>query len=452
MNWPSGVWVLLAGLLILALPYLIRLVVLSGVTDLPEPFDIDEFSNWDVPDEENAFTDYAVAAAIKANLGTIEQPPSFESVMNDGWSRSDEALLSWMQRHRESLEVWRRGTARQQGRCLSPRDISIDRLLKVVAEQRFFSQLATLEISRSLEKNELDEAFEWGRAILRFGGHMTHRGCLMQELVGVALHDLAASRIRDWAEHPQVTSVQLTSALAAVRKDDNLYAPPSSVLKAEYLYVEKVLTSGEWVGFFSPFDAPPSGALASGLKAGAWVIGEPELMRRLNRQVIANLLREIDKPMTKRTKRAGSAQYDLFDLDPAVPLLPGQMTPQDINQKIRRSIMMMQFGPSTNVDRIFQRRRVRQSALEILLAVQACHRDRGQFPGELAELVPKYLDQIPLDDFDPSGSTMRYRRNEDGSAVVWSAGTDGIDGNGDVVLKEAPPLDIGFVIKQPSEK
>ncbi len=217
------------------------------------------------------------------------------------------------------------------------------------------------------------------------------------------------------------------------------------------MYVENILASGEWLEFISPLNGPPKGFVASALKGGAWVMGEPDLMRRLTRQIIANKLCEIDKPITKRTKLIGSAGYKLFELDPAIPLLPGQMDPRDIGQKFRRSILMSQFGPSTNVDDIFLRRRVRQSTLEILLAVQAYQRDNGRYPTELADVVPKYLDQIPLDDFDCVGGTIRYRRNESGGAVVWSIGPDGIDGNGDVVFTTAPPLDVGFVIKLRSE-
>ncbi|MEI8382518.1 MAG: hypothetical protein WCJ09_20465 [Planctomycetota bacterium] len=452
MNWPTGIWVLLVGSLIMSLPFLIRMVMLSGVSDMPEPFDIDEFVKWDVPDEENAFTDYRLAAEMKAKLGAITTPPSFEAVMNDGWSKSDEALLTWMQIHRASLDVWRRGTTRQKGRCVSPREMSLTKLLPVILEQRFFSKLATLEVSRCLEKNELDEAFQWGRVIFRSGGHTTYRGCLIQGLVGIALHDLASSRLQQWAEHPRVPAEQLTSALVAVRADEGLYEPPSSILKAEYMYVENILESGEWLESVSPLNGPPTGFVASAQRGGAWVMGEPELMRRLTRQIIANHLREIDKPITKRTNLVGSAGYKLFDLDPAVPLLTGQMDPRDIVQKLRRSILMMQFGPSTNVDDLLLRRRVRQSALEILLAVQAYQRDNGQYPAELVAVVPRYLDQIPLDDFDQAGGTMRYRRDEADGAVVWSIGPDGVDGNGDVVSKTAQPPDVGFVIKQRLEQ
>ncbi len=453
LNWPTGIWVLVIGSLILSLPFIIRMVILSGVSDMPEPFDVAEFAKWNVPDEDNAFTDYSLAVEMKAKLGTIATPPSFEAVMTDGWSKSDEELLTWMQMHRESLDVWRRGTTKQKGRYVSPLDMSFTTLLPVIQEQRMFARLAVMEGHRCLEQGELDDAFQWGRAIFRSGGHTTYRGCLIQGLVGVALHSMASNSLQQLAEHPQVTSEQLASALAAVRADESRYEPTSSILKSEYMAVENTLASGKWTAVMDQSDGPNSGFMWTAMKSGAWVMGEPELMRRLYRQMVSNHLREIDKPMAKRTKLVGSAGLFLFDIDPAVPLLPRQMDPHVIDQRSKRSILMRLLAPAMkNADDVFLRRRARQSALEILLAVQAYQRDNGQYPAELADVVPKYLDQVPLDAFDRTGGTMHYRRDEAGGAVVWSIGPDGVDGNGDVVSKTAQPPDVGFVIKRRSEQ
>lgn len=452
LNWPTGVWVLVIGTLIMSLPFLIRMVMLAGVSDMPEPFDVSEFAKWDVPDEDNAFTDYRLAVEMKEKLGTIATPPSFDAVLKDGWAKSDEELLSWMKLQRESLDVWRRGTTKQNARYVSPLDLSFTTLLPVIQEQRMFARLAVLEGYRCLEQGELDDACQWGLAIFRSGGHTTFRGCLIQGLVGVALHSMASNSLQQWAEHPQVTSKQLESALADIRSGEALYEPTSSILKAEYMAVENTLTSGKLGEVIDQSGGPNSGFVWMAMKSGAWVIGEPELMRRLYRQMIANHLREIDKPMATRTRLVGSAGIFLFDIDPAVPLLPRQMAPLEIDQQSKRSILMRLLAPAMKqADEAFLRRRARQSALEILLAVQAYQRDNGQYPAELAGLVPKYLNQIPLDDFDRAGGTMRYRRDEAGGAVVWSIGPDGVDGNGDVATKTTQPPDVGFMIKRRSE-
>jgi len=53
----------------------------------------------------------------------------------------------------------------------------------------------------------------------------------------------------------------------------------------------------------------------------------------------------------------------------------------------------------------------------------------GSFPEQLAELTPDFLPAVPLDPMD--GRPFRYRRNGDGSFLLYSIGFDGVDDGGD---------------------
>jgi hypothetical protein len=46
---------------------------------------------------------------------------------------------------------------------------------------------------------------------------------------------------------------------------------------------------------------------------------------------------------------------------------------------------------------------LRRNANQVLLALQSWHRDKGNFPGQLSELVPAYLPELP------NAPTLRYR-------------------------------------------
>ena len=142
---------------------------------------------------------------------------------------------------------------------------------------------------------------------------------------------MGAVGIELWAEHPEVTSAQLKSALATIRQDESLYESASNILKAEYLFGQKSLTSGEWRESLSPSQESKSGWMRETWNFGAWVIGEPDLTRRLYRQVIANHLQEIDKPISRRSELFEFADLSLFDRAPSVPLRPGQMRPHEID-------------------------------------------------------------------------------------------------------------------------
>ncbi len=73
-----------------------------------------------------------------------------------------------------------------------------------------------------------------------------------------------------------------------------------------------------------------------------------------------------------------------------------------------------------------------------MLALEAYRSDYGEYPSVLADLVPKYLDELPTDAFSPSGDPLRYRTllGPDHTEqvlldyVLWSVGPDGVDGGG----------------------
>jgi len=53
----------------------------------------------------------------------------------------------------------------------------------------------------------------------------------------------------------------------------------------------------------------------------------------------------------------------------------------------------------------------------------------GSHPAALDELVPKFLAKTPIDPFD--GQPLRYRRNADGTFLLYSVGSDGQDNGGE---------------------
>jgi hypothetical protein len=65
----------------------------------------------------------------------------------------------------------------------------------------------------------------------------------------------------------------------------------------------------------------------------------------------------------------------------------------------------------------------------------ACHqfqRIHGEFPQSLEQLVPRYLDAIPIDSMHRDGGAIQYRKQDDGEALVWSLGYNEVDDGGDV--------------------
>ncbi len=63
------------------------------------------------------------------------------------------------------------------------------------------------------------------------------------------------------------------------------------------------------------------------------------------------------------------------------------------------------------------------------IALKRYQLQHGEYPGRLADLTPQYLRELPMDVMD--GKTLRYRTNNEGSFVLYSAGEDGKDDGGD---------------------
>lgn len=88
------------------------------------------------------------------------------------------------------------------------------------------------------------------------------------------------------------------------------------------------------------------------------------------------------------------------------------------------------------------RAQARQSIARTAIAIERYRRSHGQTPKTLDELVPEFLDQLPVDPFD--GAPLRYHSDAAGYKV-YSIGPDGIDQGGKAV-ETGMELDIVFEV------
>lgn len=456
-HWPLVIWAFFVGAVLLILPFGIRAVMLQTVPSIAEPFDIAEFSKWDVPASEDAFTEYRRASEHRSQIAEELQatvrpdPESISAVLEGGWSSSDDALKRWLTAYSEPLATWRRGTERRRGLIQRPDTLSLDTVVLAIQDQQFFSRMALCELEQALSESRYEQGYQWARAILRSGGPFSHRGCLIQGLVGAAGHAMACRGLQHWSAQGAVTEEQLQQALATVQTDYELYEKRSNILKAEYLAVRNSLASSDWLQETSAGTGATltnNRAVGGMMRMGYWMVGEPELSARLFRQMLANQIHEVDKPIAQRCKQSGKGLAMLFDPDPAVPLMPGQLDPDRIDQGTKKSLVLQSLSPSVQqVDAALVKQEARQRTLETMLALQAYRRRHGDFPEALAPLVPGYLKAVPLDPCDRAGGTLLYRRDAARTATVWSVGDDGVDSGGEVDLKLSPPPDVGFTLQ-----
>jgi hypothetical protein len=131
--------------------------------------------------------------------------------------------------------------------------------------------------------------------------------------------------------------------------------------------------------------------------------------------------------------RLGGEEY-LKSFDPDT----GRLNMDEINRFANDGpLLMHSLSPSTH----FAMQRVWPGEVPVVageqctlcLAYTACALERlrlrsGHYPASLAELVPAYLDSVPIDIVD--GAPLRYRPTADGRYLLYSIGLNGVDDGG----------------------
>jgi hypothetical protein len=118
------------------------------------------------------------------------------------------------------------------------------------------------------------------------------------------------------------------------------------------------------------------------------------------------------------------------------------LTPRVTN--VLLALMLPSFGAIMNA---YDTTTLQGKMNDVAFALAEYRAENKQYPDTLAELVPKYLKEIPEDAFNKSGGPIGYRREAD-TYSMWSASYDGVDSNGhsreedeksdDIVFRPAP--------------
>jgi len=149
---------------------------------------------------------------------------------------------------------------------------------------------------------------------------------------------------------------------------------------------------------------------------------------------------------TIEAARAAAASRSVAGLrSPALTDSEGKVTlvvPQPFNAETMGGLAKFQHWLSLTMlgihDRLIEKAAQMECRREMGLAAVALERYRlrhGEWPTNLVALVPEFMKEVPRDWM--SGEALCYRRNHDGSYLLYSVGLDGQDDGGD----PTPPLE-----------
>ncbi len=425
--------------MVLLSPFLYRGYRIAKLPVIDEPFNVTEFGTVALTPEENGADLYRSAIALyRRGQWTLDD---FEKALDGGWEQASEPIRKWVDDNASALDEWKFATEREQILFIQPKEMRFDTPLEHVQKMREFSRLVQLRAAKELHDGNVEAAWKWLRAEYRSSRHSGQHGVVVERYVGLAIHSVVSQKLMAWAEDPRVDAEQLRTALTALDHDWSLTAPQSVSLKSEYLVMRELIDRlGHDRDAFQKMGATdqPAGPFP-------FLLGEPEYSQRACRLVFENLLAHIDKPLRDRPKRVG-----IFKLFEPTPGTVPPITPEKLNDAVfAPSYVRLLLPAMDSVDLAVQREAARQAALMLALASQLYHRQHGDWPAKLEDLMPDILPKLPADPFGKSGETLLLKRDGD-ELLIYSVGTNQLDDGGKFGQSPAgDPFDEGFRLKRP---
>ena len=435
-------------LTLLMSPFAYRSYYLSGVPEIDPPFDVETFGTVNIPANENAYHDYKLAVSKLVDFKSAGSN-DLDVALAGEWADATPDVRLWLEDNQEALALWKVGTEKPDYQNeTQPKDYDIASLLPVAQEVRSFARLAVLQGKRLEAEGKFEEAWAWNRALFRSSRHLGQHGCLIEHLVGIAIHAIAVKSILDWATHPEVTSSQLQTAIDNVTDDFELTAPNSTALKIEHITVKNTLDKyADLSNAFSFSHTTPTTAEQILIKLHFYCKVEPQLSLLLNRHLTQNLLMQVDEPRHLR-KMAALSSFALFDNSSVVTPAGKTLTAAELEEAILRSSYFKDLMPSYSAVFVASDRcQTKQNILVVVLAAEKYKRVHSQFPPDAAALIKEStLQDMPLDALQTTKSTIQYR-NSNSCVTVYSLGEDGIDDRGcSAQLVPTLPGDYGYVL------
>ncbi len=447
-NWSTRRWFLTIVVIFVAAPFVTRSFCLWQVPDVTLPFDIDEFVGPEIPNSENAFRGYEAAARL---LGKYDAPwldgaldHALHPVDHAHW---DDRLEGWLLDHDDLLAQFQRASHMNRSRAESWRTASTLSRIPLHQDLPKLVKIAQCEALRCEKEGDLERAWQWHWAVIRCGGHVEKNGYPVATGIGRGFRFRAYTGIAYWARDSRLTADRLRSARRELATEASTRMKLSDVLKVDYLLTKNAFDQFDAVTIIYPdwYTPPAYEPWASSAKQWfLWSTAQREVSLRLARQVLVNQVEQIDTPTDQRPQPTRVEYPMLFSPSSMVQRRPGQRTSSQLarilNQPFGKHLINVEFfsyvGPrkalpyDLNSGPRFDR--TYAAMIDVVLASHEYERIHGQFPADIDALVPEFLDNVPIDEFSDTRAPLKYCRDDDGEAVVWSVGFNGTDEGGDI--------------------
>jgi hypothetical protein len=426
------VWTTASVLLaMIAAPVLWWLIQLVGLPDIGEPFDVEAFRSFRIPDERNAFVLYQQAAQLLKPLDPTFKWSPWNPYRDTPRPKSVAAACRRVEANREAMALFRRGAERPDALDLVPP--TDPRWWRMIEALWWFHELAQLKAGRLEQEGDMAGAWGWYRTDLRASYHMSLRGTAAARINALRQHSDLRSRLAMWAADRRTTPALLRQALDDVVACGAFRPSETYTLQAEYLQLEQSLLGQTFPGrngprmrlhvFFKKVGLRPEHEqIEAMVDAWRWWRREPERSRRLLRLVFADWLAYESLPADRRPdpddNRFGDFEFHAFG--PEAPENARALPPAALVRWLNAAIDIPELFNWWQLIRGFGCRRywlntrgpserAGHRELVILLARHLYLRDHGSYAPSEQALVGPYLKELPDDGSGDAGGAARSR-------------------------------------------
>ncbi len=389
---------------------------LWGLPDIGDPFDVEEFLAFKIPDDRNAFVFYRQAASSYKFWEPHRKAAGSKADPMVPWSKAVPEVRRWVEENREALALYRRGTERPDALDSLPvAGHGLGDRWDLYQPLNGLLVLALLEGSRLEEQGDLAGAWDWYRADLRAIRHIGMHAMIFRRLVVQRWHTDLRNRLIAWSANPRATPAMLRQALDDVIASGSLAPSETYTLKAEYVNINGMLEGPDHLYPKVPPRWMMNLAASNGARPivmlltprqmlsvyDAWRFWrhEPERSRRVIRLVVANWLAYYDLPPENRPKSDPnpSILYDFYSFGPDAPANARILSPEALDRWQRTAEDALATFRIADLSAVRIGEWTDHRDLLILLGTALYRRDHGTDPSTPEALVGPYLESLPAE-------------------------------------------------------
>jgi hypothetical protein len=360
-----------------------------------------------VSEDQNAAPVYEKAfARLKADPPDDILNPPFGC--NKTFDPDEPATIAYLKRQAETIQLLRHAAA--MSACRFDADLAGLNFEKMfptagLQEERNAGLLLNLHAREAIARGRISEAAADTTAIFRMSRHLGQRPTMIAGLVGVGIDAMGNEMLE--------------------------------------LVLPKVTRPEELAGLH------PEGRVSLGRMFGQAIRGEERFGLMMYRNMPEGLrtfsdgrTTIVDTPLLNSRTSSGAAYFRVFYLDVGTYAALMEMMQNwsvapyhEIRDQLpraddlrRKDLFLSIVTPSmSRAIEVLARAEARDACGRLAVAATRFRIDHGALPNRLKELVPQYLEGIPLDPFD--GKPLRLAVKED-RRIIYSVGPDGVDDGG----------------------